>query len=88
MVFPYQVALGRAVSAARMLAGWDQATLAAAAGVSGSTISNVERGSDARESTIRSVRRALRKGGITLHIDKTNGTAVIVTNFEQHDDDD
>ena len=38
------VARGRVIAAGRMLAGLDQAGLAAAAGVSASTVSKVERG--------------------------------------------
>ncbi|MDE1173665.1 MAG: helix-turn-helix domain-containing protein [Parvibaculaceae bacterium] len=80
--------LGRMIAAGRMLAGLDQAALADAAGVSASTISNVERGSDARENTIISIRKALRRTGVTMTIDKSNGIAIAAIRFDEPDEED
>ncbi len=80
--------LGRMIAAGRMLAGLDQAALADAAGVSASTISNVERGSDAREDTIKSIRKALRRTGVTVTIDKSNGIAIAAIRFDEPDEED
>ena len=79
---------GRMVAAGRMLAGLDQADLAYAAGVSASTISNVERGSDAREETLRAIRKALRHNGITISIDRQNGLALAAIRFDEPESDD
>jgi transcriptional regulator with XRE-family HTH domain len=84
----YGEALGRMIEAGRILAGLDQAALGAASGVSASTISNLERGNDARDSTVRSVRKALRKSGVTLSIDKVNGLALAAMTFAEPEDDD
>lgn len=81
-------AAGRLIAAGRMLAGWDQGRLAQAARVSSSTVSNVERGSDSRDDTIKALRRALRQQGVTLAFDKTNGLAVAALSFEAPEDDD
>lgn len=80
--------LGRMVAAGRALAGLDQAGLAKAAGVSASTISNVERGSDAREETLRSIRKALRRSGISISIDRQNGLAHAAIRFDEPESDD
>jgi transcriptional regulator with XRE-family HTH domain len=76
------------VAAGRMLAGLDQAGLAEAAGVSASTISNVERGSDARDETIRAIRKALRRSGVTIAIDRQNGLALTAMRFDEPENDD
>ena len=69
-----QLAQGRVVAAARMLAGLDQAQLAAAAGVSASTVSNVERGKPGvRAETLRAVRQALEASGIDLAHNRGTG---------------
>jgi transcriptional regulator with XRE-family HTH domain len=81
-------ALGRAIAAARTLAGLDQADLASASGVAASTVSNVERGCGARDDTLRSIRRALRRGGVSLLVDKTNGIASVVLRYDDEDDSD
>lgn len=78
---------GRMIASGRMLAGLDQAALAASAGVSASTISNVERGSDARAETVRLIRRALRRHGVTLSFDRTNGIAIAALCFSEPEDD-
>jgi predicted transcriptional regulator len=64
-----------------------QAGLAREAEVSPSTISNVEGGRDAREETTRAIRKALRKSGITIHIDKLNGLAIAAIRFDEPEDD-
>lgn len=87
MILSHSEVQGRAIAAARLLAGLDQAGLAQLAGVSASTVSNVERGSDAREDTIVSIKKALRKAGITSSIDKVNGRAIIVATYEEPDED-
>lgn len=76
------------MAAGRMLAGLDQAGLAEAAGVSASTISNVERGSDARDETIRAIRKALRRSGVTIAIDRQNGLALTAMRFDEPENDD
>lgn len=82
-----QVATGRAFAAARMLAGFDQAELAELAGFSGSTISNVESGRDAREDTLKAIRKALRRAGVTVTNDKLNGLAVVALRYDEPDGD-
>jgi transcriptional regulator with XRE-family HTH domain len=59
-------AFGRALEAARILAGLDQGKLAALAGVSASTVSNIENGRNATPSSIRAVRKALREKGVNV----------------------
>jgi transcriptional regulator with XRE-family HTH domain len=81
-------ALGRVIEAARVMAGLDQTGLAMASNVSPSTVSNVENGKDAREDTIRALRRALRKAGVTVVFDRTNGIAAATIAFEEPDEDD
>ncbi len=61
------VARGRVIAAARMLAGLDQHQLAAAAGLSPSTISKIEQGrKNVRQDTLKAVSRALENLGIDL----------------------
>ena len=61
------VARGRVIAAGRMLAGLDQAGLAAAAGVSASTVSKVERGrAEVRADTLHAIKQALGRFGIDL----------------------
>jgi transcriptional regulator with XRE-family HTH domain len=81
-------ALGRMLEAARILAGLDQAELGQMAGVSGSTVSNVERGNDARPETVKSIRSALRKNGVSLSLDGRNGLAFVAISFAEPDEDD
>lgn len=60
-------ARGRVIAAGRMLAGLDQAGLAVAAGLSPSTVSNVERGElNVRESTLDAIKQALTRMGVDL----------------------
>jgi transcriptional regulator with XRE-family HTH domain len=80
-------ATGRMIAAARMLAGWDQATLGSEAGCSASTVSNVERGSETRDETLKSIRRALRNRGVSMSIDKTNGQILLALIFSENEDD-
>ncbi len=76
------VAQGRVVAAARMLAGVDQARLAAMAGLSPSTISNVERGKPGvRPETLRAVRLALEDLGIDLAQNRTTGHHAAATSY-------
>jgi transcriptional regulator with XRE-family HTH domain len=79
-------AYGRMIAAGRMLAGLDQSQLAAIAGVSPATVSNVERGHDARDDTRRAIRKALRKSGVMVSWDTANGLAVAAITFEEPDD--
>lgn len=61
------VARGRVLAAARMLAGLDQFQLAAAAGLSPSTISKIEGGRrDVRPATLRAVNQALERLGVDV----------------------
>ena len=59
-------AYGRYIQAARTLAGLDQNELGALAGVSGSTISNIENGRNSTATTRRAVRSALQRKGVNL----------------------
>lgn len=61
-------AFGRFVEAGRVLAGLDQGALGALAGVSGSTISNIENGHKSTVPTRRAVRRALREKGVNFGV--------------------
>lgn len=74
-------ALGRTYAAARMMAGLDQAGLAASAGVSAGTVSNVERGRDSRSETLRAIRRALSRAGVLVSFSKNNGLASVSISF-------
>jgi transcriptional regulator with XRE-family HTH domain len=76
------VATGRAIAAARMLLGLDQAALAALASVSPATISNVERGHGVRDDTLHTILSAVRRLGATVSIDR-NGFASIAINFHE-----
>lgn len=78
-----QEAMGRVVAAGRMLAGLDQAALATAAGVSAATVSNVERGNDARPTTLSAIRRALRHAGVNVCFSANNGHASAAICFEE-----
>lgn len=60
------VAYGRLIAAARLLAGYDQGELASRAGLSGSTVSNIERGRAATDDSIKAIRRALRRAGVNI----------------------
>ena len=83
-----QRALGRGIAAARMLTGLDQADVATAAGVSAATVSNVERGNDARDETVSAIRKALNRKGATIAVDKRNGLIVVALRYEEPDEDD
>lgn len=78
---------GRAIAAARVLLGLEQSEIAARAKVSNSTVSNAENATvEARESTISAIRKALRRLGATVHIDRTNGRVLLAMDFEVEDD--
>ena len=76
------VARGRVVAAARMLAGLDQFQLAAAAGLSPSTISKIEQGrKNVRQDTLRAVNRALEALGVDLTQNGRTGHHAVGTSF-------
>lgn len=66
IAMPRDTAQGRLIQAGRVLAGFDQNELATRAGVSGSTVSNAERGRTVTEENIKAIRRALRQAGVNL----------------------
>jgi len=74
-------ALGRTYAAARMMAGLDQGSLAVASGLSAGTISNVERGNDARPDTLRFIRQALARDGVLIAFSRNNGLASVTISF-------
>jgi len=76
------VATGRAIAAARVLLGLDQAALAMLASVSPATTSNVERGHGVRDDTLHSILSAVRRRGATVSIDR-NGFASIAIYFHE-----
>ena len=76
------VARGRVIAAARMLAGLDQVELAAAAGLSPSTVSKIEQGRrDVRADTLRAVREALDQRGIDLTQNGRTGHHAVGTSY-------
>ena len=76
------VARGRVIAAARMLAGLDQHQLAAAAGLSPSTISKIEQGrKNVRQDTLRAVGRALEGLGIDLTQNPRTGHHAVGTSY-------
>jgi len=81
-------ARGRTYAAARMMAGLDQAALANAAGLSGGTISNVERGRDSKRDTLRAIRRALTREGVLLAFSSNNGLASVSISFAADEGED
>ncbi len=76
------VARGRVVAAARMLAGLDQHQLAAAAGLSPSTISKLEQGrKNVRQGTFRAVSQALEQLGVDLTQNTRTGHHSVGTSY-------
>jgi len=76
------VARGRVIAAARVLAGLDQVQLAAAAGLSPSTISKVEQGrKNVRQETLRAVSQALETLGIDLTQNSRTGHHAVGTSY-------
>ena len=76
------VARGRVVAAARMLAGLDQLQLAAAAGLSPSTISKIEQGrKNVRQDTLRAVAQALEALGVDLTQNSRTGHHAVGTSY-------
>ena len=76
------VARGRVVAAARMLAGLDQHQLAAAAGLSPSSISKIEQGrKNVRQETLRAVNRALEGLGVDLTQNSQTGLHAAGTSY-------
>lgn len=75
-------ARGRVVAAARMLAGLDQHQLAAAAGLSPSTISKIEQGrKNVRADTLRAVAQALERSGVDLTQNTRTGHHAVGTSY-------
>jgi transcriptional regulator with XRE-family HTH domain len=74
-------ARGRTYAAARMMAGLDQASVAAAAGVSAATVSNVERGREGRPDTIKAIKKALARQGVLVSFSSNNGLASVAISF-------
>jgi transcriptional regulator with XRE-family HTH domain len=70
-------AQGRVIGAGRMLAGLDQGELGRLAGVSASTVSNIERGRNATPDSIKAVRKALRDRGVNLSFGNDQAIAAI-----------
>jgi len=60
------VALGRQLEAGRIMAGLSQGELAAIAGVSASTVSNIENGRNSTAESLKAIRRALKGKGVNL----------------------
>lgn len=76
------VARGRVIAAARMLAGLDQLQLAAAAGLSPSTISKIEQGrKNVRQDTLRAVAQALEALGVDLTQNSRTGHHAVGTSY-------
>ena len=76
------VARGRVIAAARMLAGLDQHQLAAAAGLSPSTISKIEQGrKNVRQDTLRAVAKALESVGLDLTQNNRTGHHAVGTSY-------
>lgn len=76
------VARGRVIAAARMLAGLDQLQLAAASGLSPSTISKIEQGrKDVRPDTLQAVSRALEHLGVDLTQNGRTGHHAVGTSY-------
>lgn len=81
-------AYGRYIQAARVLAGLDQNELGALAGVSGSTISNIENGRNSTATTRKAVRGALFRKGVNLSFGNNQinlGIAFVDRNQEEDD---
>ena len=76
------VARGRVIAAPRMLAGLDQHQLAAAAGLSPSTISKLEQGrKNVRQETLRAVSEALERLGVDLTQNGRTGHHAVGTSY-------
>ena len=76
------VARGRVIAAARMLAGLDQHQLAAAAGLSPSTISKIEQGrKNVRQETLRAVGEALERLGVDVTQNGRTGHHAVGTSY-------
>ncbi len=82
MQFNPLIARGRVIAAARMLAGLDQLQLAAAGGLSPSTVSKIEQGRmNVREDTLRAVSQALNQFGIDLTQNDRTGHHSVGTSY-------
>ncbi len=60
------------IKMARVALGWGVRELAAKAGVTANTVSRIEQGADARQSTIDAMKAALHEGGVEF-IDENGG---------------
>jgi transcriptional regulator with XRE-family HTH domain len=70
------------MAAARMLAGLDQIELAAAAGLSPSTISKIEQGrKNVRQDTLRAVGQALERLGVDVTQNGRTGHHAVGTSY-------
>jgi transcriptional regulator with XRE-family HTH domain len=81
-------AQGRLLEAGRILAGLDQGSLASLAGVSASTVSNIENGRTATEASVKAVRKALRDEGVNLSFGNDQAVASICFIDRNSEDDD
>jgi transcriptional regulator with XRE-family HTH domain len=70
-----------------MMAGLDQAALALSAGLSAGSVSNVERGRDARPETLRALRQALSRDGVLIAFSRNNGLASVTISFAADEED-
>jgi transcriptional regulator with XRE-family HTH domain len=59
------------IKMARAAVGWGVRELAEKAGITANTVTRIENGSDAKQSTIKAIRRALESAGVEF----TNGDA-------------
>jgi transcriptional regulator with XRE-family HTH domain len=79
--------LSRTYVAARMMAGLDQAAMALAASLSAGSVSNVERGRDARPETLRALRQPLSREGVLIGFSRNNGLASVTISFVADEED-
>lgn len=79
-----QVATGRAYAAARVLTGLDQRGLADRAGLSASTISNLEAGAKVRPASVDAVHEVLEGFGIPVNVTgkQRAGMLVLAARYE------
>lgn len=60
------------IKMARAAVGWGVRELAAAAGVTANTVTRIENGADAKQSTIEAIRSALETAGVVFLADGQN----------------
>ncbi|RAH99609.1 transcriptional regulator [Acuticoccus sediminis] len=61
---------------ARAAVGWGVRDLAAAAGVTANTVTRIEKGSDAKQSTLQALQRALEDAGVEFIPENGGGAGV------------